>query len=279
LSQISFTPKTTLFQSEAVRMRTLSLHTTKLETAAYFLCALRVLSITVALMVFLPLHVLWNIIKKPSPWPAVFFRVSATALGIRVTARGKPLRKDVFFVSNHLSWHDIPILAGLTGTTFVAQHGVRKWPVIGWLAKLNRTVFVVRTEKHNIANQVSELRAAIAKNPSVTLFAEGTTSDGQQLLPFKQSLFATLSPPPKSLMVQPVFIDFGKVATEIAWIGDETGWASTWRAFTRRGRYEVAVHFLEPFDPAAMADRKMVCAAARSKIAEAMSSTLGYAVT
>lgn len=259
-------------------MRTLAFQTTLSVTPAYFLCALRVIGIAVALLALLPLHMCWHITKQPSPWAAVFFRVSANALGIRVTAYGKPLPKDVFFVANHLSWHDIPILAGLTGTTFVAQHGVLKWPVIGWLAKLNRTVFVVRTEKHNVANQVSELRAAIAKNRSVTLFAEGTTSDGQQLLPFKQSLFATLSPPPKPLMLQPVFIDFGKVATEIAWVGEESGWASAWRAFTRRGRYNVAVHFLEPFDPAGMADRKMVCATARSKIAEAMSSTLGYAI-
>lgn len=259
-------------------MRTLSLHTTQLETPAYFLCTLRIVTIAVALLVLLPLHMCWNTTKKPSPWAAVFFRVSANALGIRVTAHGQPLLKDVFFVANHLSWHDIPILAGLTGTTFVAQHGVRTWPVIGWLAKLNRTVFVVRTEKHNIANQVSELRAAIANNCSVTLFAEGTTSDGKKLLPFKQSLFATLSPPPKPLMVQPVFIDFGEVANEIAWVGEETGWASAWRAFTRRGRYDVAVHFLEPFDPAEMADRKMVCAAARSKIAEAMSSSFGFSI-
>lgn len=259
-------------------MRTLSLHTIKQDSPAYLLCTFRVLCIAVALLVLLPLHLCWQVTKSPSPWAPVFFRVSAHALGIRVKVHGRPLRNDVFFVANHLSWHDVPILAGITGTAFVAQHGVRDWPIIGWLAKLNRTVFVVRTEKHKIAMQVAELRAAIANNRCVTLFAEGTTSDGQQLLPFKQSLFATLSPPPKPLLLQPVFLDFGKVATDIAWVGDESGWASAWRAFTRTGYYDVGVHFLEPFDPAAMGDRKMICAVARSRIAQAMSAKLGYAV-
>jgi 1-acyl-sn-glycerol-3-phosphate acyltransferase len=184
----------------------------------------------------------------------------------------------VFFVANHISWHDIPILAGITGSSFVAQDGVRDWPIIGWLAKLNRTIFISRTEKQNVAQQVAELREAIAENWSVTLFPEGTTSDGLGLLPFKQSLFATLAPPPKPMMIQPVLLDFGHEGRDIAWIGEETGWESAWRAFTRPGSYDVGVHFLEPFDPGALADRKLVCALARSRLAEALSAQLGYDV-
>ena len=154
----------------------------------------------------------------------------------------------------------------------------------GWrtrlaLAKLNRTIFISRTEKQNVTQQVAELREAIAENWSVTLFPEGTTSDGRGLLPFKQSLFATLAPPPKPMMIQPVLLDFGANAPDIAWVGEETGWESAWRAFTRPGTYAVDVHFLEPFDPGALADRKVVCALARNRLAEALSATLGYSVT
>ena len=196
-------------------------------------------------------------------------------LGARVSVHGKPLRKDVFFVANHLSWHDIPILGGITGCAFVAQHGVRKWPVVGWLATLNRTIFVNRAEKHNVAAQVAELREAIAENWSVTLFPEGTTWDGRGLLPFKQSLFETLAPPPKALIIQPVLLDFGRAGPEIAWLGEETGWESAWRAFTRQGTYGVGVHFLEPFDPCTLGDRKAVCALARTRLADALSQRLG----
>lgn len=260
-------------------MTTLSITLPKAEPEAYLLCSMRVIWIVIPLVLLLPLHLMWHLLKLPSPWAMLFLRISARALGAKVRVFGQPLRKDVFLVANHLSWHDIPILAGITGTAFVAQDGVRDWPIIGRLAKLNRTVFISRTEKHNVAQQVAELRDAIAENWSVTLFPEGTTSDGRGLLPFKQSLFATLAPPPKPMMVQPVLLDFGRAGPDIAWLGEETGWESAWRAFTRPGSYDVAVHFLEPFDPGALADRKAVCALARSRLADALSATLGFNVT
>jgi 1-acyl-sn-glycerol-3-phosphate acyltransferase len=259
-------------------MTTISIATRKLDFQAYLLCLVRALWIGLPLAILLPLHLVWHLLKLPSPWAMLFLRISTRALGARVTVYGQPLRKDVFFVANHISWHDIPILAGITGTSFVAQDGVRAWPIIGWLAKLNRTIFISRTEKQNVAQQVAELREAIAENWSVTLFPEGTTSDGLGLLPFKQSLFATLAPPPKPMMIQPVLLDFGNDGRDIAWIGEETGWESAWRAFTRPGSYNVGVHFLEPFDPGALADRKLVCALARARLAEALSAKLGYDV-
>lgn len=260
-------------------MSTISISLPKADPQAYLLCAMRAVWIAVALLFLLPLHLVWHVLKLPSPWAMLFLRIAARALGARVKVYGTPLRRDVFFVANHLSWHDIPILAGITGTAFVAQDGVRDWPIIGWLATLNRTIFVSRTEKQNVAGQVAELREAIAENWSVTLFPEGTTSDGRQLLPFKQSLFATLAPPPKPMLIQPVLLDFGDAGPDIAWLGEETGWESAWRAFTRPGTYEVGVHFLEPFDPAELADRKAVCALSRARMASALSSTLGYTVT
>lgn len=260
-------------------MSTISISLPKAEPQAYLLCAMRIIWIAVPLLFLLPLHLVWHLLKLPSPWAMLFLRIAARALGARVKVHGTPLRRDVFFVANHLSWHDIPILAGITGTAFVAQDGVRDWPIIGWLATLNRTIFVSRTEKQNVAGQVAELREAIAENWSVTLFPEGTTSDGRQLLPFKQSLFATLAPPPKPMLIQPVLLDFGDAGPDIAWLGEETGWESAWRAFTRPGSYDVGVHFLEPFNPAEMADRKVVCALSRARLASALSASLGYTVT
>ena len=260
-------------------MSTISISLPKAEPQAYLLCAMRIIWIALPLLFLLPLHLVWHLLKLPSPWAMLFLRIAARALGARVKVHGTPLRRDVFFVANHLSWHDIPILAGITGTAFVAQDGVRDWPIIGWLATLNRTIFVSRTEKQNVAGQVAELREAIAENWSVTLFPEGATSDGRQLLPFKQSLFATLAPPPKPMLIQPVLLDFGDAGPDIAWLGEETGWESAWRAFTRPGTYDVGVHFLEPFNPAEMADRKVVCALSRARLASALSATLGYTVT
>ena len=260
-------------------MTTLCIAVSKADPKSYFLCAVRVAWIAAPLVILLPLHLFWLSLRQPSPWAMLFLRIAGRALGARVKVYGAPLHRNVFFAANHLSWHDIPILAGVTGTAFVAQDGVRDWPIIGWLARLNRTIFISRTEKQNVAGQVAELREAIADNWSVTLFPEGTTSDGRALLPFKQSLFATLTPPPKPMMIQPVFLDYGKAGPDIAWLGEETGWESAWRAFSRPGCFDVGVHFLEPFNPALIGDRKIVCARVRAQIAAALSATLGYIVS
>ena len=260
-------------------MATLSIPISKTDPVGYLLLAIRVVWIGVPLIALVPLHLIWQVLKLPSPWAMLLLRIAARALGARVRVYGRPLRKDVFFVANHLSWHDIPILGGITGSAFVAQDGVRKWPIIGWLATLNRTIFVSRTEKHNVSAQIAELRQAIAENWSVTLFPEGTTSDGRGLLPFKKSLFETLAPPPKALMIQPVLLDFGRVGPDIAWLGEETGWESAWRAFTRPGTYDVGVYFLEPFNPGVLDDRKAVCALARERLANALSVRLRKHVT
>ncbi len=228
--------------------------------------------IAVPLLVLLPLHMIWHLLRQPSPWAMLFLRIAARLLGVKVRVVGKPLRWDVFFVANHVSWIDIPILAGISGTAFVAQDGVQTWPIIGWLARLNRTIFVSRSDRLNVGGQIAELRDAIAENWSVTLFPEGTTSDGLGLLPFKPSLFETLVPPPKPMLIQPVLLDFGDVGPEVGWLGEETGWESAWKAFTRKGSYPVHVHFLEPYDPALCRDRKEISMLARNRIAEAMAA-------
>jgi lyso-ornithine lipid O-acyltransferase len=248
---------------------TLPFAQTKVELKALMLCTARVSMIGIALVFLLPLHLIWQLFRLPSPWAMLFLRIVSRIMGMRVRVYGQHLKRDVFFAANHISWHDIPVLGGITGTAFVAQDGVRKWPVIGWLAAKNRTIFVSRTDKQGVSGQIEELRAAIAENWSVTLFPEGTTSDGIGLLPFKQSLFATLAPPPKPMLIQPVWLDFS-AARDVAWLGEETGWESALRAFTRPGSFDVGVHFLEPFDPAVLSCRKQVCSEVRSRLLAAM---------
>lgn len=252
-------------------MTSISRSISKLTPQDCLLAAMRAIWISIALALLLPPHLIWQLLKLPSPFAMLFLRIASHALGMRVKVCGTPQQKDVFFVANHVSWHDVAILGGLTGTAFVAQDGVRAWPIIGWLAACNQTVFISRTDKLGVASQVNSLREAIAENWSVTLFPEGTTSDGHGLLPFKPSLFAALTPLPKPIKVQPVFLDFGQWGPDIAWLGEETGWESAWRAFTRKGSYPVIVHFLEPFDPDLLTDRKAICMRARASISGALS--------
>jgi 1-acyl-sn-glycerol-3-phosphate acyltransferase len=139
---------------------------------------------------------------------------------------------------------------------------------------MNDTVFVNRAERLRVDEQVAALRAQFAARSKLALFAEGTTSDGRRLLPFKASLLAMLVPPPRPAYVQPVVIDCDETGCELAWIGMETGAQNAWRLLARKGTWRVRVHFLEPFDPAEMPDRKALALRARSAILTRLSATL-----
>jgi 1-acyl-sn-glycerol-3-phosphate acyltransferase len=226
----------------------------------------RIAALVASLALCLPPHLLWRLAGRPSPWPPIFLGLAARAVGTRVEVVGMRLRRDVFFVANHLSWIDILALAGKTGTAFIARDGVARWPLIGWLAKQNNTVFIARHSRQGVGGQVDQMRAALARHQPLTLFPEGTTNDGTALLPFRPALFAGLMPAPRALLVQPVYIDYGPVAPAIAWVGEETPGANVWRVLACKGPLIVTLHFLDPFDPADYADRKAVCAEARKRI-------------
>ena len=168
----------------------------------------RFLAMWVLLGVCLVLHIAYRVTGFASPWPSRFLYGIAWILNIRISTEGVPLREDVFYVANHLSWIDIPIIGGVTRSAFVAKAEIRKWPVTGWLATLNHTVFVSRGDRLGVGQQIEELKAAIAEHQPITIFPEGTTTDGTSLLPFKASLFAVLVPPPRGIRVQPILLDF-----------------------------------------------------------------------
>ena len=212
------------------------------------------------------LHGVWRLFRLPSPWPRRFLAGFGRISGARAQVTGTPLRQSVVFLANHLSWIDIPVMAGATGTAFVAKAELAAIPVIGWLCTLNHTLFVRRGDRMNIGEQVAGIAQALRDGWAVAIFPEGTTGDGGTLLPFKAALLSVLAPPPPGLMVQPVRLDYGPATPELAWVGDEPGGRHAARVFRRRGSFPVNLHFLDPFDPAAFGDRKAIAAEARGRI-------------
>lgn len=188
---------------------------------------------------------------------------------MRIRVVGVPLGRDVLFLANHLSWLDILVLAGASGTAFVAKAEVADVPVVGWLAGLNNTVFVARSERSGVRGQADALRIALAGGQPVALFPEGTTDGGPDILPFRASLLAALFPPLPGVKVQPVALDYGPDAHDLAWIGDESGLDNVRKVLSRRGTAVVTLHFLAPVDPAS-GDRKALARAARAEIVEAL---------
>lgn len=223
----------------------------------------------ITLAVLLPIHGLWTLLRLPSPWPRYFLAAVGWIIGARRHTTGAtPLRRNVFFVANHLSWIDIPVLAGRSGSAFVAKAEARDIPLVGWLCTLNRTIFVARGERMQVGAQIAEVRAAVERGWAVTVFPEGTTSDGETLLPFKASLLAVLDPPPPGVLVQAVALDYGDAMPDIAWT-NEPGIAYSLRVLARPGGFPANLKFAEPFDPAAIGDRKAIAAEARRRVEQA----------
>lgn len=235
---------------------------------------MRALALIGLIAVFVPLHYLYRTFAYGSPFPMLFLRYAARVCGAKVEVIGTHLRRDVFYVANHISWIDILALAGASGTAFVAKAELEASPVVGWLASLNRTVFVKREHRMGVAEQINALKEALVDNWSVTVFPEGTTTDGQSLLPFKTSMLSVLEPPPPGVLVQPVVLDYGPVAEWIGWIGEEGGLNNAKRLLARKGTFRLRLHYLEPFSPEDFRGRKAISHESRRRIEETLLEVL-----
>jgi 1-acyl-sn-glycerol-3-phosphate acyltransferase len=216
----------------------------------------------------------WKLIAVPNPWPRRFLGALGWLVGARVRREGVAVRHGAVLLANHQSWLDILVIAGESGTAFVAHAGLAQNVLLKWLCDMNQTVFVARTDRATVAAQVTQVRESPSEHGALAIFPEGTTSDGSNLLPFKSALLSALDPPPAGIRVQPVWVDYGREASELAWVGDEHGVANFIRILARRRPFGVTLHFLEPFDPAATGDRKAIAAEARKRISARMSRAL-----
>lgn len=234
---------------------------------------LRLAAIGAGLILCLVCHYLWKAFERPSPWPRRFLAWVGRAAGMRIRVVGRPLASNVLFVANHVSWLDIMLVGGATGAAFVSRDDVGRWPVIGWLARINNTVFVARDNRRGVRDQADALRAALATGQPVALFPEGTTAGGHEVLPFRASLLTSLMPPLPNLRVQPVAIDYGAEVHAIAWVDDEPAGANARRVLSRKARTAVTLSFLAPVDPHSAPDRKALARMAREEIVAALDAS------
>jgi lyso-ornithine lipid O-acyltransferase len=157
-----------------------------------------------------------------------------------------PIPKSGLLVSNHLSYLDILVLSALTPSVFVAKREVRKWPVFGWFARLGGTLFADREKRTQVADLNKALRAALDEGALVVLFPEGTSSDGQTVLPFKSSLLepATGNSHPVSASLIEYRLEDGDAGEELCYWKDMTLVPHLVNLLSKR-RVEVSVQFSE----------------------------------
>jgi 1-acyl-sn-glycerol-3-phosphate acyltransferase len=244
---------------------------------AWPLVALRLTGLLALLLLCVPLYYALAPFTRRNPAPRLFLRGVAAIAGVRLRTRGTLSSRRSFIVANHVSWIDIPALAGTTGTAFVAHDGLAQIGPLRWLCALNDTVFVARHERRSVAAQVAQVRQALGESGTLTIFAEGTTSDGSGTLPFKSSLLSALEGEAQSVAVQPVWLDYGSDARRIAWVGDEPGLDNALRILARPGGVDLTIHFLPPLEAHERADRKVMATAARAAIDGAIARLRSHA--
>ena len=172
------------------------------------------------------LYLVWTLSLMPvqalglalhRPWtrtlPTFYHRWCCRILGFHVRMIGAPTtRRPAMFASNHVSYADITILGALVAGSFIAKTEIARWPFFGWLAKLQRTVFVDRRTR-STAFQRDLITARLNAGEALILFPEGTSSDGNRVLPFKSALFSAaeameaITP----IVIQPVSIAYTRL--------------------------------------------------------------------
>ena len=200
-------------------------------------------------------------------------------LTVRVTGQRAPgmdggAGRPVVFVSNHSSWLDVAVLGGRLEACFVSKDDVLRWPVIGTIARLGRTVFVSR-QRTSTGRERDSMIGRLARGDNLVLFPEGTTSDGSRVLPFHSSFFAIAETDPCPLL-QPVSVVYdrlgglptGRASRPLfAWYGDMDIVSHFWRLAQYRGlRATVLLHV--PIDPATFPNRKAMAEAVWTAVAD-----------
>ncbi len=204
---------------------------------------------------------------KMSRWlPRWYHTRCLRILGIQVERRGKPSRHHpTVYASNHVSYLDILVLGSMVYGCFVAKSEVRNWPFFGWLAMMQRTVFVER-RRSQAAKHRDALLTRLESGDDLILFPEGTSGDGNRIRPFKSALLsvAEYKPGGKPVYVQPVSIAYTRLdglplgrylRPLFAWYGDMELAPHLWQ-MAGMGRLTAVVRFHPPVTLEEVGSRK-----------------------
>jgi len=178
-----------------------------------------VLALLIVSAVIIPFHLL--LLWLQHPWrnrvPRVWHGIALKLIGIKVIVHGSlETARPLLIVANHSSWLDILVLGSVADVTYVAKAEVRDWPVFGLLARLQRSIFIVREQKRKSQDQANEIAERMNAGEVVVLFPEGTTSDGNRLFSTKSTLFAAATSAVSQsstgrVRVQPVAIAYTRI--------------------------------------------------------------------
>ncbi|HXV23389.1 MAG TPA: lysophospholipid acyltransferase family protein [Alphaproteobacteria bacterium] len=216
--------------------------------------------------------------------PRDYHRLVCRILGIRVAVRGSlaPVR-PLLLIANHSSYLDIEVLGSLIAGSFVAKAEIAGWPFFGWLAKLQRSVFIERRSS-KAREHKDEIEKRLLEGDVLILFPEGTSNDGNRLLPFRSALFSVAERriEGEPVQVQPVSLAYTRLdgmpmgrsfRPFFAWYGQMALASHLWRMLGM-GVLTVEVIFHEPVTIDGFANRKALAEHCWRTISEGMASLL-----
>lgn len=219
-----------------------------------------------------------------STLPVFYHRRCCRILGLRIRVIGSPTAgRPVLFAANHVSYIDITVLGSVIPGSFIAKAEVADWPFFGWLAKLQRSVFVDR-QVRSTATQRDAIGDRLASGDALILFAEGTSGDGNRVLPFKSALFGAAQrakglPP---VIVQPVSLAYTRLdgmpigrlyRPFFAWYGDADLAPHMW-SMVGLGTVEVVVEFHPPTCFSDWGTRKALAAYCHARVSGGVAAAL-----
>jgi len=215
--------------------------------------------------------------------PYRYQRFLARLFDIRITVIGTPIQdRGVLMVANHTSYLDILVLGGTVECSFVAKSEVADWPFFGTFAKLQRTVFVERERRSSTAQSRDLIRERLLAGDALILFPEGTSNDGNRVLPFKSALMGAaeseIGTDAQGRMlhvpVQPVSVSYvglhgipmgREFRPFFAWYGDMELVPHLWESLTT-GSVDVVVEFHPPMTVDQVGGRKALAARAEAMV-------------
>lgn len=218
----------------------------------------------------------------------IWHRIVVKALGLRIHQQGAMTEKRPLLVaSNHISWADIVVMASRLDVSFIAKSDIDGWPVIGALCRLQRPVYVERGRKRKAGDQASDIAQRLAGGRPIVLFAEGSTGDGNMLLPFKSTLFgaagmAIAEGVAEKVYIQPVAVAYTRIQgvpmgrqhrTLVSWIGD-SDLVPNLKGLLQEGAIDVELHFGEPIEFSAGSSRKDMTRGVEAQVHAMMQAAL-----
>jgi 1-acyl-sn-glycerol-3-phosphate acyltransferase len=220
--------------------------------------------------------------------PIAYHRFCCRLFGLKVERRGRiSTARPTLFVANHSSYLDIIVFSSLMPVSFVAKAEVATWPFFGWLAKLQRTVFVDR-QRRTTREQRDDIARRLELGDNLMLFPEGTSNDGNRILPFRSALLSVaerrIASPfgERPLVVQPVSIAYVRLngfpigyglRPLLAWYGDMDLAGHLWHA-AGLGCTSVVVEFHAPVTIESFGSRKALAEHCQRVIAVGVASAL-----